>query len=182
MAQTDGAVVFPGTGKIYFAPVGSTLADVTAPGVAFVEIGHTSLDDMPAFSYDGGDSEVKGSWQKKSLRNIQTEAPVEFVTFTAHQFDRLALSLYYGTDGGAVDGRFGVVTAGQKEGALLITMTDGTHTVGFFASKGTYGREDNIELDSEEFNGLPIRFTILSPASGPAFEWIDETYLAESGV
>lgn len=180
MAQTDGAVVFPGTGKIYYGAEGATVTDLDTPGVAWTEIGHTSLEDMPSFSFDGGDSEIKGTWQKKSLRNIQTEAPVEYVTFVAHQFDKLALSLYYGTDGGAVDGRFGVEAAGQKPGALLIVMTDGTHSVGFTASKGTYGREDNIELDSEEFNGLPIRFTILSPASGPAFEWIDEDYLSES--
>ena len=59
-------------------------------------VGHTSRGTLPEFGFDGDSTEVRGSWQKKKLREIQTDDPIDYLSVVLHQFDSDALSLYYG--------------------------------------------------------------------------------------
>ena len=183
MALNDAAVVTPAVGYIYVAPVDTaspTPSQIEAfdPSTGFVgwtQLGHTSRDDLPVFGFDGGESEVRGTWQNASFKRVTTEVAQDFVTFNALQIDETILSYYYGeTSPGSTLGKFDVNNAATSgiDTALLIVIVDGTTVVGFHASKVTMGREDSIELAVDEFMAVPLRASILKSGSNPLFSWL----------
>ena len=103
MALNDDAVLTAAVGYVFTAPAGtaapapSALAalNVNNPALwtpsTWTVLGHTSRNDMPEFGFDGGDSEVKGTWQKKKLKEVTTEDPVDYLTIYLQQFDEAAL-------------------------------------------------------------------------------------------
>lgn len=190
MALNDNAVITASVGYLFIAPVGTnapTPAELEALDLetfdtltAWEQIGHTSRDDMPEFGYDGGDTEVKGTWQKKRLREIATGDPVEdSVTIKLEQFDPLALELYFGknissTPGVfAVDGEFTPI-----EKALLVIIVDRDVRIGFHAHKASIKRDDSIELPVDGFANLPIKATFLNMKGKPLFSWISDALLS----
>jgi len=188
MALNDDAVFTAAVGYIFTAPPGTaapTLADLQALDLetfatlapAWKQIGHTSRDDMPEFGFEGGDFDVKGTWQKKRLREVETGDPAEdSVTLVLQQFDAEALELYYG--GNAANpltepGVFGV--SGEftpVERALLIVLVDGPRRIGFYAPKTSIRRDDSIDLPVDNFAGLPIKSTFLNMGSRRLYDWI----------
>lgn len=183
MALNDNAVITPATGYIFVAAVDTaspTPAQIEtfdpATGIAgWVQLGHTSRDDLPVFGFDGGDSEVKGTWQNASFKRVTTEVAQDYITFNALQLDEQILSYYYGvTNPGSTVGKFDVDNAATSgiDTALLIVIVDGEATVGFHASKVTMGREDSIELAVDEFAAVPLRASILKSGSNPLFSWL----------
>lgn len=183
MALNDNSVLTPAVGYIYVAAVDTaspTPAQIEAfdPDtgiVGWVQLGHTSRDDLPVFGFDGGDQETRGSWQNAALRRVTTEVAQDFVTFNALQLDETILSYYYGVaDPGSTVGKFDVSEAASAgiETALLIVIVDGEATIGFHASKVSMGREDSIELAIDEFVSVPLRASILKSGSLPLFSWL----------
>jgi len=195
MALNDNAVLTAAVGYVYFAPVGTAApaaADLdglnledpsgwTAAG--WVNAGHTSEGDLPEFGFDGGDTEVRNTWQKKKLREVQTEDPVDFLTVFLQQFDETAMELYYGPNASSTAGEFAVSAAGVQpvEKAVLVVIVDGDVRVGFHASKASVKRDDSIQLDTEDFGSLPIRCTFLSHSTNPLFKWINEDLFPNGG-
>lgn len=187
MAQTDSAVLRPGTGHVLVRAVGGptkplysalqTFATDTSVGlIGWTDIGHTSLDDLPTFGQDGGDTEVKGSWQNQSLREIITAAAVDYITIKPLQVDNATLAMYYsgGTFGSA--NTFDLPdSAGSTEKALLIVFLDGTNPVGFHAERTSVRRDDAIEMANDAFSTFPLRFTLLKATGLPKASWIAPT-------
>lgn len=183
MALNNDAVLTAAKGYIFTAPVG-TAAPTPAEVGAFTDgtaldgwdnLGHTARDELPEFGFDGGDTETRGTWQAESLREVTTEAAVDYVTFNAHQFDPDVLELYYGTDNTSSDPNiFGVRSPNSRsqERALLIIIVDGDHKVAFYAPRVSIRREEAISLAVDEFAVLPLRATFLTPTSGDLFQWI----------
>jgi hypothetical protein len=193
MAQNDDAVLTAGQGFVFLAPANtasptdvqvSPLTGSFDPAdlpVAWVPVGHTSRDDLPEFGSDGGDTEVRGSWQNAALRQVTTETAVDYVTLNLLQFDNETLALYYGQANAAAAAarRFRVLTpgTGSLERALLIVVVDGDVSVGFYAPKTAFKREDAISLATDDFGVLPVRGTFLQGKDGVAgddmmFDWI----------
>ena len=184
MPHVDSAVITPGTGFIFFAAPGTArpadaliesyvpMTDDHFPG--YVSAGHTSRDDLPQFGFDGGDSEVQGTWSNASFREVVTEAPSDFVTFNALQFDEQILSLYYGvTDASPGDGVIEVTDAPTTtiNRALLVVIVDGPRRVAFHASSASVRREDAIALATDSFAAFPLRATFLKLAGTPIYSW-----------
>ncbi len=148
---------------------------VTAPN-GWVMTGHTSRDDLPEFGKEGGDTEVKGTWQNKALRETLSGDPrVDFVTVKLEQFDKNNLELYYGPDPDNEEGVFGVdgdFTPVEK--ALLIVIFDGTASIGFFATKASIRGDDSVEMETDGFMGFPVKMTFLKMGSRKIFEWISD--------
>lgn len=193
--MNDDAVLTAGAGWVFLAPAntvsptdvqisplsgGFNPADIP---VAWVPVGHTSRDDLPEFGSDGGDSEVRGSWQNSALRQTITEVAVDYVTLNLLQFDNDTLALYYGAANSMVNGerRFRVTTSatGTVEKALLVVIVDGDASVGFYAPKASFKREDAISLATDDFGALPVRATFLQGYSGTdvaanrlLFDWV----------
>lgn len=136
-------------------------------------IGHTNNDDLPEFGYDGGDSETRGSWQKKVLKTITTETPVDYVTIKALQFDMDTLEYYYGKNASKVANIFGVdsANASDVERAVLIVLKDGAFTISFSAAKAGLRRDESISLESDDFATLPLRATFVKHPGRHLFEW-----------
>lgn len=195
MAQNDDAVLTAGQGFVFLAPANTASPtdvqvsplsggfDITDIPVAWVPIGHTSRDDLPEFGSDGGDTEVRGSWQNAALRQVTTQTPVDFVTLNLLQFDNDSLELYYGVANAAAAAarRFRVVSpgTGNVERALLVVIVDGDVSVGFYAPKAAFKREDAVTLATDDFGVLPVRATFLQgfdgvdlPANKLIFDWI----------
>src|SRR5690606_16689093 len=53
---------------------------------------------LPEFGFDGGDTEPRGTWQAEALKTIVTDPAVDYVTFTAHQFDDQVFEFYYNSE------------------------------------------------------------------------------------
>lgn len=187
MAQNDDAVLTAAVGYVYVGPVGTAapspaalkgLALDTPEGWAatgWTSVGHTSRGTLPEFGFDGGDLEMKGSWQKKKLREIMKDDAVDYLTVVLHQFDEAALALYYGENNSAVEGVFGVASgAGPLERAGFVVIEDGDVRLGFHFHKSNVKRDDKIELPIDDLAALPIKFTFLDHNSEDLFSWINE--------
>lgn len=187
MALNDDAVLTAAVGYVFKGPIGTPaptptelaaldLTTFASLHVDWAQVGHTSRDDMPEFGFTGGDTTVKGTWQKKRLREIATGDPVaDFVKITLEQFDSASLALYYGADAAATPGVFGVDgNFTPVEAALLVIIVDGDVVLGFYSAKASIKRDDSINLPVDDFAGLPIKATFLDHPGFRLYDWINE--------
>jgi hypothetical protein len=152
----------------------AALQPVQQSGVGWVNVGHTSRGDLPEFGFDGGDTEVRGTWQNESLREVVTDPIADYLTLMLHQFDTETFELYYGTNASSTPGVFGVAggTPAPIEKALLIVIVDGDRKVAFYSPKASLRRDDSISLAVDEFAALPVRATFLKHGGLNKFQWI----------
>ncbi|EHB44154.1 hypothetical protein MycrhDRAFT_6904 [Mycolicibacterium rhodesiae JS60] len=188
MSENDDAVLTAAVGYAYYALPGTAsptpaqlkTIDLEKPqlwtATGWSSVGHTSRGTMPEFGYEGGEGEVKGSWQKKKLREISPDDPVDFLTMVLHQFDETGLGLYYGDNASSVAGEFGVASGTPtNEKAGLVIIEDGDLRLGFHFKRSSVKRDDAIELPIDDLAALPIRFTFLDYEDDPLlFKWINE--------
>lgn len=158
---------------------GTTPALVTTTKVAlngWINTGHTSREDMPEFGFEGGEAEVKGTWQNAALREVVSEQAADYVTVVLQQFDENSFELYYGANASSTPGVFGVAggVAAPNERAFLTIIRDGTTNVGFYATKASVRRDDAVQLPVDEFAGFPVRFTFLKHGAARLFDWISK--------
>lgn len=155
---------------------GTASAAVVATPNGWTSVGHTSREDLPEFGFDGGDTEVRGTWQNESLREVVTEPIADYLTMFLQQFDIQSFELYYGKDAAKQTGVFGVAggTPTPVEKALLIIIVDGDVKIGFYAPKASIRRDDSVQLSVDEFASLPVRATFLKFGSANKFEWVNE--------
>ena len=184
MAINDNAVFTAATGYLWTAPVGTaapTPAELAAidpedwgTTEGYVSIGHTSEGDLPEFGFEGGDKEVRGTWQKKNLREVSTETPVDYLLIRAQQVDAATLAMYYGANAASTPGVFGVESsdAPALERALFLLLVDGDRRIGFHAPKTSIRREESIALATDEFATLPLRSTFMKETGHRLFDWI----------
>ena len=160
---------------VELAATGATATVSGAPN-GWATLGHTSRGDLPEFGFDGGDTEVRGTWQNESLREVVTKPIADYLTLFLQQFDTQAFELYYGKDASKASGVFGVAggTPVPVEKALLIIIVDGDTKIGFYSPKASVRRDDSISLATDEFASLPVRATFLKHGSSNKFEWINE--------
>lgn len=147
----------------------------TTPAWAWTNLGHTSREDLPEFGFDGGDSEVKGTWQNSAVKTVLTDVVVDSVVFQLHQFDETALEIYYGQSNSSVTtGQFSVSDAATApiERALLIVIVDGDAIIANHAHKVSLLRDDAVSIAVDEFSALPIKATFLKNGTSPLFSWI----------
>jgi len=156
----------------------ATVTAVTAAN-GWVMTGHTSRDDLPEFGKDGGDTEVKGTWQNKALRETLSGDPrVDFVTVKLEQFDKKNLELFYGPDAASTAGVFGVDGSFTPvEKAVLMVIVDGQASIGFHAPKASIRGDDSIDMSVDGFTGFPVRFTFLKMGARRLFDWISGVFL-----
>jgi hypothetical protein len=147
----------------------------TSAGWDWTDLGHTSREDLPEFGFEGGDTEILGTWRNASLREVITEVATDHVIIQLHQFDEEGLALYYGVDNNSVtEGVFAVGEAATAttNRALLIVIVDGDTKIGFYARKAAIRREDSITMAVDGFAVMPIRATFLKDGDEDLFSWI----------
>lgn len=162
------------TGAISGSGTGLTGGAFVLTTSGWRNVGHTSRGDLPEFGFDGGDTEVKGTWQNESLREVVTDPVADYLTLMLHQFDTSTFELYYGSNASVTPGVFSVANGSGTplEKALLVVIVDGANKVGFYSPKASLRRDDAISLSADEFAQLPVRATFLKHLSAPKFDWI----------
>ncbi len=169
MALVDSATLKIATGYFYKAPTGTAVpTDVRNPETDWINIGHTSLDDIFSQSSEGGDQTTLGTLQASSLRT-STSARTESFTFNVAQWDAESLKLYFGSNAEvAVDGP-GASLVGVPdnptpvEGAFLAVFLDGDENLVFYAPKSETSRADDFSIsDTTSLQLLPIKVTPLN--------------------
>jgi hypothetical protein len=162
LALNDNATLVVGTGKFYTATYNATTpeampSDLSAPGVAWEQMGHTSLEDVFSIASEGGESTTIGTLQNKALRTSHA-ARVETFNITLQQFDTDALKLYFGSNatvsaGGAVQ----VPTNPTPTVcSFLAVFVDGENEFALYAPKAEIFRADDISIgDTESLASLP---------------------------
>lgn len=194
MAVNNEAIFTAALGYVFTGPVGTARPTPTALdafknggegvslGVGWVDLGHTSREDLPEFGFEGGQIETRGTWRNAAVREVTTEVAVDYVVIRLNQFDEEGLSLYYGLDNAADEaGVFEVKgeILQSTERALTIVIVDGERVVGFYAPKASIRREEELTMAVDDFAVLPLRATFLTPtaleaplADGQRFSWI----------
>jgi len=165
MALDNTAVLKVGTGHFYTAPIGTAVpVDLRAPGVAWTEMGHTSMQDILSSASEGGDVTTLGSLQAKTLRQ-SVATRTESYNMNLLQFDKDSLKLYYGANSVVTaEGHVQVPQdATPTEVAWLVVFYDGTTTAGIYAPKVSIFRSDDLSIsDTENLAQLPLKVTPLT--------------------
>lgn len=182
MADTyydDRAVFIPGKGAVLIAEAG-TVAPALTEIQAWVErgatgalgefhpLGHTSEEELPGIEADVEGGEKKGSWENPSLRTTATKT-TETITVTPIQWTEEPMQHRFGP--GTVKTETGyfevpdVYTA--SEVSMLVIIMDGKDFLVFHFAKVASAPEGGIELDPENFAGMPIKYTILTMSGVP---------------
>lgn len=180
MAQTDAAVILPGTGHVLVGASGVTIptqaqleAYVTS-GTAITgleTIGHTSIDDLPTPDVDGGDITTLSTWQSTSFYTT-VEATTDYVTVNALQVDGTVLPLFYG--GGTVAaGQYDLPDAASAQDcSVCFIFVSGDVVVALFATKASAIRDGAPTVANDSFMSWPIRFTFVKSTGQPRASWI----------
>lgn len=181
----DNAVLVPGKAHIFTGTVGTATKPTLAQLEAFAadtsqipagwdDIGHTDLDDVLTFGQDGGETEVKGSWQNPSLRETVTAEAIDYYVIKSLQvMDNDALTLYFGGGDDSVANEFALPDSpAPQERAAVVVFLDGPTAVGFYTPKVSIRREDAIEVASDDFTKLPLRFTVVKASGQRKAIWI----------
>jgi hypothetical protein len=166
MPRNDAATLVVSTGVLYKATTGTEFPDnLDAPGVAWDEIGHTSLEDILSIASEGGEPTTLGTLQNKNLRVVYADRTETF-SLNLQQWDETGLRLYYGTNMVDVesDGSLLGVPSNPEptECAFLAVFKDGTGTFAIYAPKVTIFRGEDVDLsDTESLASLPLAITPL---------------------
>lgn len=190
MALDDNALFTAASGYVFVGTVGVAVKPTAAQISAFTgttlgptgwtDLGHTSREDLPEFGFEGGDAETRGTWRNAALREVITEAAVDFVDIRLHQFDDQSLALYYGAENASVlAGEFAVAETATAtvERAITMVIVDGDIKIALYAPKVSVRRTDSIEMAVDGFSVLPIRCTFLKHSTNNLFTWINEDIL-----
>ncbi len=188
MSLNDAAVVYPNTAYFFYATSPATkptvgdittfLADTSQTPSGWTQLGHTSIDQVMAFGQDGGDSQVIGTMQSKALMEIITDEAIDYFTVVSNQFkDNEVLRLYYGGGDASVANEFSIPdTATPQTQALFVVVSPNTATgttpFGLYVPKVSVRRDDAIEMPSDDFTKVPLRFTVLKLAGYKKLTWI----------
>lgn len=172
MALNDQATLVIGAGNFYLNPTtgGGAPTNLKAVPSPWVNIGHTSIEDILGFDTEGGDQTILKTLQNKSIRT-QREPITDTLSLTIQQFDKASLKLYFGSnaaDGDFVDGAVGAkwlrVSSDPKPTvcAFLAVFADGENIFAIHIPKCEIMRGDSPEInDTESLAGLPLKITPL---------------------
>jgi hypothetical protein len=174
MALSDNAVIIPGRGYAFIndtvgapapadTPAEVAALDLEADTLAtgWRNLGHTSRDNNVSLGRDGGETEVKGSWQNAALRTTKS-AVIWAISIAALQIDNDVLRLYFGGGDATQPDSFGLPDAPvSQEVGLYVVMVDGATRLPLHFPKVDIGGSDAIEVDPENFLEFALTATVL---------------------
>lgn len=171
MGANKSATIVPGHGTLFVADVNTAMpedwTDFALTGDApdgWTNIGHTSKDNLPAFTKDGGDKTVLDTWLADSVDVIYASTQWG-LTFNSLQVDQDNLDLAFG---GSFDTDGGYIIPGSNTGtekAIVLFSTDGTGAIAFYAPNTSVAIGDAPSIDAAKFLEMPISVSILTADS-----------------
>lgn len=164
MALNSAATLVVGAGNFFTAPyVEATPAALPAdlgvtPAAPWVNMGHTSLEDIFSVASEGGEATSLGTLQARTLRTTYSPRSETF-NLVLQQFDVASLSFYFGSNAEVGAGGELQVPLNPTPtiSSFLAIFIDGVNQFGFYAPKAEILRGDDLALsDTESLAGLPI--------------------------
>lgn len=176
------AVFQPGTGGVFYAPVGTeppTLAALrtwvegnrTQPipastdggGVDWRPIGYTAIDSLPGIGSETEGGEKMGVWENPDFRVSQITSN-DTVSVTPVQWSMVPITHRFGAGAkwDTATGRISVPGTYQPvEVAIMVVILDGARPLVLHYYSASSAPDGDLEPDREAFLGLPIRYTVL---------------------
>lgn len=159
----------PGHGTLFIAPPGTAIGatplasfTLTGPGpTGWENLGHTSKDNLFAFSRDGGDKTVLDSYMADGISTVYDSVQWA-LGVNPIQIDKNALDLAFG---GNFDVDGGYIVPASNVGlnkALVLLLTDGTANMLFYIPNTNVAIGDAPSLDAAKFLELPLSASILA--------------------
>lgn len=181
-------LILPGNGTVLQAPVGTAPFDLDgfqlndpATFTGWELLGHTSRENPPAFSKEGGDVTQKGSWEQSGIRAVPGEGETYTFSVNSLEVSQASLSLAFG--GGNYDAarkRYGVKDIVAQELALFLVMLDGTSRAGIDMPNTSVKVGDLPTIDVENFFEVQLLAQVLTDSvTGEKFGfWEPRPYVA----
>ena len=173
MAMNDSAVVTGTRGAVFLAAADTKLPSlklfaldkntVGESPTQYTNMGHMSVDDLPSFDVDGGDSNTKDTWNKSSFR-VTYDTVTAKVTFTSVQGDADTFKLMFDAStvtGGGVDVALDKV---EQKKAIFVYVED-TNTgkkFGIWMPNTSVAYSSLPELSQDGFSTFKIEGNILT--------------------
>jgi hypothetical protein len=174
MALNPAALIIPARGLVFKGDVDATppnasalaaITDTSTPlGANSVCLGHTSRENLPAYSKDGGDVNTFGSWWIDAI-DSNTDPTTWTLTVNALQADQANLALAFG--GGTANttaGTFDVGTVSQTPCSLLVLMVGGNKRRAFYHPNTLTSIGDAPELATDSYLELQLQASLLASA------------------
>lgn len=165
--QNDAALLKPSGVHVYTAEVGTerptVFADLLKPPVTWTEVGHTTVDNLVDFSFEGGERATLATAQKAAARESVADI-IESFGVNLLEWTKDSAGLYYGKNVRLLaDGAVEIPSKPQpKEVALLVVLTDADAVAGFYAAKASAFRNSAVAVpDMNSLAQLPIKFTAM---------------------
>lgn len=159
--------VSPCTAEIYTAPVGTSLPTAsTAIPAPFTSIGMWSEDPTLGLNVDSEDLRVPNS-----CAPVRTVVKAKDFSWQINQaqWTKMTVEHYFGAGTWATSGtgeRWTPGTPGAVEKALIFQMVDGTRELRILCPRVGFLPNGDIDWSSESLVALPVKATVLAPASG----------------
>jgi hypothetical protein len=174
MALNPNALIIPSRGLVFKGDVDATppaatalatITDTSTPlGTNTVCLGHTSRENLPAYSKDGGDVNSFGSWWLDAIDS--TVDPTTWtLTVNALQSDATTLGLAFG--GGtlsATNGTFDIGTVTNTPCSLLVLMVGGSKRRAFYHPNTLTSIGDAPELATDAYFEIQLQASLLASA------------------
>lgn len=191
MPYDAGSVVLPAKGYIYFGVGTSSSTPVvkptipadpttnpTVPAASWVVVGSTSADSPFTIARAQDDPTPLPTWANPSGIRVSSPAVSWSLEFGILEQSILALDLYYGSGGTAVDGSYKITSTSSgtaSYGALYVHIVDAAHAggkVGIYFPKVSIIGRDNLEMATDALNTMPVSAKVLG-FGGDLFEFVD---------
>lgn len=170
MAET---LIIPGLGRIFAAPKNTKLpvdgikafTQNGAPPESWSLFGETSSENTLEFSIDGGDADVKRTWERLAARTIYADESWSIQGSAVEMSKAVLKRIYGGWDG---DNGGTVIPAKKKasDTALVVLATDDSAKMAWYIPNVSLSHGDAPSVDLENFFEAPFAGTFQAAGSG----------------
>lgn len=187
MGINDSALLIPGRGNVLFGAADATpptyvsivayVTNFAIPPAGFTTVGHTDPEDLPEWGSDGGDTEVKRTWEKFAVREVTTDPEVNYFVVKPLQFDNATMLLWEGGGDATSSKMFGSPFAPAPTiASSLIVYLDGGEVVAEYVPRVSIRKEGPAEHATDDWSKLPLRVTQLTPTTLRPHYWIGANF------
>lgn len=173
MAVNANAMIVPGNGTLFHAPIGTALPTnpleaftlTGTPPTTWTNLGHTSRENTVAFGREGGDATSLGTWLMDATSTVYS--PVSWsLSIPALQFDQDVLDFAFNGDFDENTG--GYIIPGQTAAVktqLFLLMQDNSGKLGFWLPNTEVTLAEPPGVDRENYLELPLTASINGAAN-----------------
>lgn len=170
MAVDNNALVIPGHATVFHAPVNTAVPanplesfGLTVDSVAtgWVNLGHTSRDNIVSFAREGGEATSINTYLADAVRTVYSSVSWT-LNIPALQFDQDVLDLAFNGDFDTDNGYIIPGSSSATSTALFLLFEDNSGKLGFYIPNTTVTLGDVPAFNPEAFTELPLSASIQS--------------------